>query len=420
VSFARKTLDSRGVYPREGGDGNDVGSLPMQLQGIRVVDLSRILSGPFCSMFLADMGAEVIKIESVDEGDPVRQQGMMRNGVSLYFASFNRNKKSLTLDLRNPDGMIVLRKLIATADVVLDNFRPGVMERMGLARAELERIKPGIISCHITGYGLDGPYRDRPSFDFIAQAMSGFMSVNGAEGEPPMRAAPPLTDLIAGAYAAMGVCAALVRRGRTGRGEEVATSLTDSMVANLAFLASHYFETGEQPLRTGNDHALVAPYGLFEAADGDVAIAPSNDQVYYKLLAALGLEHLREHPEFLTNRDRFERRTAINAMINNETRKQPIAHWLDVLNAAGVPCGRVMNLREVFDDPQIRHQQMKLTIDHPRHGPLDVLGFPIKFSDDPCRIHRVPPDLGADTDELLSELGYDAEAIAQLRARSAV
>jgi crotonobetainyl-CoA:carnitine CoA-transferase CaiB-like acyl-CoA transferase len=234
-----------------------------------------------------------------------------------------------------------------------------------------------------------------------------------------MRAAPPLTDLIAGGYAAMGICAALVRRERTGKGEEVSTSLTDSMVANLAFLASHYFETGEQPLRTGNDHALVAPYGLFEAADGDVAIAPSNDQVYFKLLAALGLSHLRDHPDFRTNADRFERRTAINALVNAQTRKQPIAHWLDVLNAAGVPCGRVMGLREVFDDPQIRHQQMRLTIEHPRHGRLDVLGFPIKFTDDPCRIHRVPPDLGADTDDLLSELGYDADAIARLRASGA-
>ncbi|MFO1412690.1 MAG: CoA transferase [Burkholderiales bacterium] len=389
----------------------------MQLSGIRVVDLSRILSGPFCSMFLADMGAEVIKIEDVEDGDPVRKQGILRDGFGLYFASFNRNKRSLTLDLRSAEGKEALRKLIATADVVLDNFRPGVMEKIGLSREQLLAIKPDLVTCHITGFGMDGPYRDRPSFDFIAQAMSGFMSVNGAEGEPPLRAAPPLSDLIAGAYAAMGICAALVRRERTGRGEEVATALTDSMIANLAFLATHYFETGEQPLRTGNDHALVAPYGLFEAADGEVAIAPSNDTVYFKLLDALGLSGLREHPEFRTNRDRFARRTQINARINEKTREQPIAHWLDVLNAAGVPCGRVMSLPEVFSDPQIRHQEMRITIDHPRHGPMDVLGFPIKFTDEPCRVHRAPPDLGEDTDALLAELGYSAEAIAALHAK---
>ncbi len=392
----------------------------MQLDGIRVIDLSRILSGPFCSMFLADMGAEVIKIEDVAKGDPIRRQGEMRNGFSLYFASYNRNKKSLTLDLRQPEGMAVLRKLIVTADVVLDNFRPGVMQRMGLDRESLERIKAGLVSCHITGFGLDGPYRDRPAFDFIAQAMSGFMSVNGAEGEPPARAAPPITDLVAGAYAAMGVCAALVRRERTGLGEEVSTSLTDSMVSTLSFLATNYFATGKLPLRTGNDHALVAPYGLFDAADGQVAIAPSNDQVYWKLLDALDLSELRTHPQFLTNRDRFTHRSAINAQINAQTRKQPVAHWLTVLNAAGVPCGRVLALNEVFDDPQIRHQQMRVTIDHPQYGPIDVLGFPIKFTDDPCRIHRLPPDLGSDADALLAELGYGTDAIASLRRAKAV
>src|SRR5436305_2697433 len=316
----------------------------MQLTGIRVVDLSRILSGPFCSMFLADMGAEVIKIEDVENGDPVRQQGVLRNGYSLYFATFNRNKRSLTLDLRSGEGKAVLRKLIATADVVLDNFRPGVMEKMGLSRAELDSIKPDIIACHITGFGLTGPYRDRPAFDFIAQAMSGFMSVNGAEDEAPARAAPPLSDLIAGAYAAMGICAALVRRERTGRGEEVAASLVDGMIANLAFLATHYLGTGEQPRRTGNDHALVSPYGLFDAKDGQVAIAPSNDMVYFKLLDALGLSHLREHPDFRTNADRFERRVEINAILNAEIGKHTIEHWVEVLNAAGVPCGRVMSL----------------------------------------------------------------------------
>ena len=392
----------------------------MQLEGIRVVDLTRILSGPFCSMFLADMGAEVIKIEDPDEGDPVRKQGAAVNGFSLYFATFNRNKRSLTLDLRSDEGKDILRQLIRKTDVVVNNYRPGVMDKMGFGRAALMLLKPDIISCHVTGFGLDGPYAERPSFDFIAQAMSGFMSVNGDEGGPPMRAAPPISDLVAGSQAAMGILAALVRRNRTGQGEEVATALTDSMISMLAFLATNYFATGQQPLRTGNDHALASPYGLFEAADGQVAIAPSNDTFYVKLLEALDLADLKSHPDFLSNEARFEHRAAINARINARTRTRSVDHWIELLNRIGVPCGRVLDLHQVFDDPQTRHQQMRITIDHPQHGKLDVLGFPIKFSDDPCRMHLPPPLLGADTDAILAELGIDSDSVADLRSRGVI
>lgn len=392
----------------------------MQLDGIRVVDLTRILAGPFCSMFLADLGAEVIKIEDPDGGDPIRSQGEERNGFSLYFASFNRNKRSVTLDLRREEGKAVLRRLIASADVLVENYRPGVLDRMGFDREALKALRPDLIVCRVTGFGLEGPYADRPAFDFIAQAMSGLMSVTGEADGAPMRVGPPISDLVAGSYAAMGVLAALIRRGRTGEGEEVCTSLTDGMVSMLAFMATNYFATGRVPRRNGNDHGLVAPYGLFDAADGQVAIAPSNDAVYAKLLAALGLERLNEHPEFRSNRDRFERRAAINAEISRVTRTRGIDHWVSVLNAAGVPCGKVLDIGEVFDDPQIRHQRMRLTIDDPKHGPLDVLGFPIKFTDDPCRVHRMPPDLGDDTDAVLAELGYDHESVGLLRERRIV
>ncbi len=392
----------------------------MQLEGIRVVDLTRILSGPFCSMFLADMGAEVIKIEDPDGGDPVRGQGEARNGYSLYFASFNRNKRSITLDLRSAEGKEILRDLIRRADVVVNNYRPGVMDKIGFGRDALIALKPDIISCHVTGFGLDGPYKDRPSFDFIAQAMSGFMSVNGFADGPPMRAAPPVSDLIAGSYAAMGILAALVRRARTGEGEEVATALTDSMTSMLAFLATNFFATGKQPQRTGNDHAIASPYGLFEASDGQIAAAPATDHYYAKLLDALDLRHLKAHPDYQTNAQRFDARAAINAEINARTRTQPVEHWIARLNAAGVPCGRVLGLKQVFDDPQTQHQQMRITIDHPQHGALDVLGFPIKFSDDPCRIHRPPPVLGADTQAVLGEIGRDEAAIAALRAAKVI
>src|SRR4051812_26816223 len=219
-------------------------------------------------MMLADMGAEVIKVETPGVGDPLRQQGAIKSGLSWYFAAFNRNKRSLSLNLRSEEGKAVLARLIAESDVLVENYRPGVLAAMGFGEARLKALKPDLVYCNISGFGITGPYRDRPSFDFIAQAMSGLMAVTGEADGAPLRAGPPIADLVAGIYGALGVCAALVRCGRTGRGDTVGTSLNNGMVSLLAFLAANYFATGEVPPRTGNDHAIVAPYGLFRTSDG--------------------------------------------------------------------------------------------------------------------------------------------------------
>ncbi|HZU88567.1 MAG TPA: CoA transferase [Stellaceae bacterium] len=391
----------------------------MQLTGLRVVDLTRILAGPFCTMLLADMGAEIVKVES-PQGDPVRRQGAIRDGLSWYFAAFNRNKRSLTLNLRHEEGRLVLSRLIAASDVLVENFRPGVLDRMGFDTARLEALNPALVACNISGFGASGPYRDRPSFDFIAQAMSGFMSVTGAAAGPPLRAGPPIADLVAGLYGALGVLAALARRGRTGRGERVGASLNNGMISLLGFLAANYFATGAPPRRTGNDHAIVAPYGMFRTGDGEIALAPSQEESYQRLIDALPAPELREDPRFRTNALRVENRAAINAAIEDRLKTGTSADWIEKLNAAGVPCDRVMTLPEVFADPQVRDQEMALTIDHPGHGPVTMLGFPLKFAEAPCALYRPAPDLGADTEAVLGELGYAAEDIARLRAAGAV
>ncbi len=392
----------------------------MPLSGLRVIDLTRILAGPFCSMLLGDMGAEVIKIETPGEGDPVRRQGVIRDGLSWYFAGANRNKRSLTLNLRHEEGLEVLAKLIAGSDVLVENFRPGVLSRIGFGKERLDLLNPDLVCCHITGFGDSGPYRDRPSFDFIAQAMSGFMSVTGEPDGPPLRAGPPIGDLVAGLYAALGVCAALVRRGRTGRGDTIGSSLNNAMISMLGFLAANCLATGEQPARTGNDHAIVSPYGMFRTADGEVAIAPSSEVVYYRLLDAIGVPELRNHPQFRSNDDRVRNRQAMSAAIEQRLETAGTEYWIEKLNAAGVPCDRVMTLPEVFADPQTRDQEMVVAAEHPGHGAVEMLGFPIKFGEAPCRIRCPAPDLGADTDAVLHELGYSTEEIAGLRGKGAV
>jgi CoA:oxalate CoA-transferase len=374
------------------------------LAGIRVIDLTRVLSGPFCTMLLADLGADVIKVEG-PEGDPTRAIGAGRDGLSWYFAAFNRNKRSILLDLKREADKDVLARLIGKADVLVENFRPGVLSAMGFPPERLDVLNPRLVTCSINGFGSVGPYRDRPAFDFIAQAMSGFMATNGEAGGPPVRTAAPLTDLAAGLYAALGIVAALRARDLTGRGQRVEATMLGSMLSLLGYLAPEFFATGEAPPRTGNDHPILAPYGLFRTADREIAIAPANEPIVRKFLAVLGLEHLLADPRFSTNAARVAHRAELRAAIEVVLGREPAAVWIDRLNAAGVPCGPVHGLAEAFADPQVEAIGMLVDVPHPGHGVVRMTGFPLRLSATPCAVRRPAPELGQHTAEVLAEFG---------------
>ncbi|MFC4667505.1 CaiB/BaiF CoA transferase family protein [Seohaeicola nanhaiensis] len=388
----------------------------MSLKGIRVIDLTRIISGPFCTQLLADFGADVIKIET-PSGDPLRRQGKGRNGLSWYFASYNRNKRSVALDLRSPEGLEVLSDLVRDADVLVENFRAGVLADMGFSDQALEALNPRLVVCHISGFGADGPYAQRPSFDFIAQAMSGFMSVNGNRDDEPLRSGLPISDLVAGLYAALGVAATLAGPRENRRFQSVDVGLTDSLISLLSYMASDTLASGQPPERSGNDHPLVAPYGLFQTADTPIAIAPSNDMIYARLLKVLGREDLLTDPRFDTNEKRMADRRAIRAEIEPILLTEGSATWIERLNKGGVPTGPVMTVPEVLEDPQVRHRDMVLEVPHGAHGPVQMLGFPVKVAPDGCDIRHPAPELGEHGDAILSALGYSAARIADLRAR---
>jgi crotonobetainyl-CoA:carnitine CoA-transferase CaiB-like acyl-CoA transferase len=389
------------------------------LEGIRVVDLTRVLSGPFCTMMLGDMGADVIKIETA-KGDPTRAQGTLKDGFSWYYASFNRNKKSLVLDLYSEAGKQVLERLIREADVLVENFRPGVLAKMGFDEKRLEELNPRIVTASINGYGSTGPYVDRPAFDFIAQAMSGLMSVNGAEGTPPMRVAQPITDLVAGLYCAFGIVSALRARDLNGVGQHVETAMMNGAISMMAYLASEHLATGKLPERTGNDHPLVAPYGLFATKDGQIAVAPSNDVILKRFLDTLELGHLMDDPRYDTNEKRFAKRAELTDLITQALSHQTQDYWISRLNAAGVPCGKVQNLEEALADPQAQAQEMVIEVDQPSHGPIRMLGFPVKLSGTPCSVSLPAPELGGDTREVLASFGFDGDEIDNLVAAAVV
>ena len=383
-------------------------SAPLPLSGVRIIDLTRILSGPFCTMILADMGADVIKIEGPDDGDPIRRIGAGHDDLSWYFASFNRNKRSMALDVKSAAGKQTLLRLLEGADVLVENYRPGVLDKMGLDQATLDAVNPRLVVASINGYGATGPYADRPAFDFVIQAMSGFMTVNGHADAGPVRCAPPITDLIAGLYAAFGVVSALRARDLTGEGQRVESAMMSTMISMFAFLASDYLATGQLPRKTGNDHPIASPYGLFTASDGEIAVAPSTEAILRRLLAILGIEEILELPKFRTNDQRLVHRPELNQLINQRLSSDTQANWISRLNAAGVPCGKVQDIGEALADPQMVHQEMVIEIEHPGHGAVKMLGFPVKLSKTPCLVRHPAPKHGEHTAEILAELEREA------------
>ncbi|MEA3360746.1 MAG: CoA transferase [Thermodesulfobacteriota bacterium] len=379
----------------------------MPLTGVKVLDMTRVVSGPFCTMLLADFGADVIKIES-QEGDPSRITGIVGEGENPYFVNLNRNKRSIKVNLKTAEGKEIIRRLAKRSDVLVENFRPGVMDRLELGYKELKKINPGLIYAAITGFGKTGPYKDRPAFDFIAQAMSGFMSLNGTEKMEPIRVGIPISDTIAGLYAAFGILAAMRDREHTGHGYEIQTAMVDSLMSMFTFASGALFATGNLPPRNGNDHMVVSPYGLYQASDGPIAIAPSTEKTWLSLCKVLDLEYLITDPLFDTNEKRRQNRAEINKIVGAKIVTRSRSEWIEILNREGVPCGPIYNLKGAFSDPQVQHQEMVLESRQPS-GKVKMPGFPVKIYGAPAKLRMPSPQIGEHTDEVLKELGLGSE-----------
>jgi len=388
------------------------------LDGITVLDLTRVLSGPYCTMLLADMGARVIKIEQPGKGDDTRAWGPpFLEGESAYFLSINRNKESVTVDFKHPEGRRLLEELIAKSDVVVENFRPGTLAKLGLDYQTLAPRHPRLIYCSISGFGQTGPRAKEAGYDAVMQGEGGLMSITGDPAGSGFRLGVAIADVTSGMFAAYGVAMALFARERTGRGQEVDLAMLDTVAALLTYQAGNYFASGKVPARLGNRHPSIVPYETFSASDGDFVLAVGNDDQWQRFSAVAGLP---EDPRFATNRQRVTNYDAVRPFIADRLRTQPRQHWIDRLNAAGVPCGSVRNLQELFADPQIQARQMVAEIEHATIGTLRVLGVPVKLSDTPGTVRTSPPRLGEHTDAVLHDFGFSDDAIADLRRQKVI
>ena len=373
------------------------------LFGIKVIDLTRVLSGPFCTMLLADMGAEVIKVEP-PKGDNVRNQGDMVEGFSSYFAQFNRNKKSIVLDLYKESEKEILKSLLLDADIVVDNFKAGVFAKMGFDDETLKLINPRLIRASVNGFGSKGVMSDRPAFDFIAQALSGFMSVNGTEETGPMRAAMPISDLVAGLYCAFGIVCALQARSRNNEGQRVEASLTSSLVSMMAYLSSESFVKGKAPNKSGNNHPILAPYGLFKSSDGEVAVAPASDKFCNVFLKCIELSDLLDQDLYKNNENRMKNRESLNNIINDKMSKNTSDFWIEKLNDAGCPAAKVASLPDALNSQLIKDSEMIISSSGPEGRKIKMTGFPVKLSETPARLYLSPPLLGEHTEEILKTI----------------
>jgi crotonobetainyl-CoA:carnitine CoA-transferase CaiB-like acyl-CoA transferase len=389
------------------------------LDGIVVLDLTRVLSGPYCTMLLADMGARVVKIEQPGKGDDTRAWGPpFLEGESAYFLSINRNKESVTLDFKHPEGRAILDGLVARADVLVENFRPGTLARIGLDYRTLASRHPRLVYCSVSGFGQTGPRTKEPGYDAVMQGEGGLMSITGSPDGPPYRLGVAIADIVSGMFAAYGVAMALLARERTGSGQEVDVAMLDAVTALLTYQAGNFFASGNAPTRLGNRHPSIVPYETFAASDGDFVLAVGNDDQWRRFCA---VAELPEDPRFATNRQRVTVYDQLRPFVADRLRTKPRQHWIERLNAAGVPCGSVRNLQELFDDPQLEAREMIARVEHATIGQLRTLGVNVKLSDTPGGVRTAPPTLGQHTDTVLrNDLGLSAADVAALRARGVV